>query len=77
MKNIINYLLMSIQLLAMDNKHYSYWLILIIISGMLYIIFGTIFVVFGFRGFLVIAGISFIVSLLYGLLYSISHESHN
>ncbi len=68
---------MSIQLLAMDNKHYSYWLILIIISGMLYIIFGTIFVVFGFRGFLVIAGISFIVSLLYGLLYSISHESHN
>ncbi len=77
MKNIINYLSMSIQLLAMDNKHYSYWLILIIISGMLYIIFGTIFVVFGFRGFLVIAGISFIVSLLYGLLYSISHESHN
>ena len=68
---------MSIQLLAMDNKHYSYWLILIIISGMLYIIFGTIFVVFGFRGFLVIAGISFIVSLLYGLLYSISHEFHN
>jgi|GEM_PF-3270358 hypothetical protein len=68
---------MSAQLLAMDNKHYSYWLILIIISGMLYIIFGTIFVVFGFRGFLVIAGISFIVSLLYGLLYSISHEFHN
>ena len=77
MKNIINYLLMSIQLLAMDNKHNSFWLILIIITVMLYIIFGTIFVVFGFRGFLVIAGISFIVSLLYGLLYSISHESHN
>lgn len=68
---------MSIQLLAMGNKHYSYWLILIIISGILYIIFGTIFVVFGFRGFLVIAGISFIVSLLYGLWYSISHESYN
>ena len=30
---IINYLLMFAQLLVMDNKYYSYWLALIILSG--------------------------------------------
>jgi len=61
----------------MDNKYYSYCLILIILSGIFYIIFGISYVIFGSRGFLIIAGISFIVSIFYGLWYSISHKFHN
>ena len=61
----------------MDNKYYSYWLTLIILSGIFYIIFGTSYVIFGFRGFFIIASVFFIVSVLYGLWYSISRESRS
>jgi NADH:ubiquinone oxidoreductase subunit 3 (subunit A) len=61
----------------MDNKYYSYWLAVIVLSGIFYIIFGTSYALFGLDGFLIIAGVLFIVSILYGIWYSVSHESHN
>lgn len=76
-ENIINYLLMFIQLLVMDNKYYSYWLALITLSGIFYIIFGTSYALLGFHGFLIIAGVLFLLSIIYGLWYSISRESHD
>lgn len=61
----------------MDHRYYSYWLALIILSGIFYVIFGTFYTVFGFSGFLIIAGVFFVISVLYGLWYSISHKSHS
>lgn len=58
----------------MDNKYYSYWLALVILSGIFYIIFGAFYAVFGFRGFLIVAGVFFVVSVLYGIWYSVSHK---
>ncbi|OED02902.1 hypothetical protein A9239_13995 [Methanosarcina sp. A14] len=57
----------------MDNKYYSYWLALIILSGIFYIIFGAFYAVFGFCGFLIVAGVFFVISVLYGI-YSVSHK---
>jgi len=74
---IINYLLMFAQLLVMDNKYYSYWLALIILSGIFYIVFGALYAFFGFRGFLIIAGVLFVVSIIHGLRHSIFREPHN
>jgi hypothetical protein len=61
----------------MDNKYHSYWLALIILSGIFYIIFERFYAIFGFSGLLIIAGVFFILSVLYGLWYSISHKSRS
>lgn len=61
----------------MDNKYYSYWLGLIILSGAFYLIFERSYILFGFRGFLILASIFFIVSVLYGLWYSISRKNRS
>jgi hypothetical protein len=61
----------------MDNKYHSYWLALIILSGIFYVIFEIFYSIFGFSGFLIIAGVFFILSVLYGLWYSISHKSRS
>jgi len=68
---------MFAQLLVMDNKYYSYWLALIILSGIFYIVFGALYAFFGFRGFLIIAGVLFVVSIIHGLRHSIFREPHN
>jgi hypothetical protein len=59
------------------NKYYSYWLALIILSGIFYIIFGASYALFGFNGFLIIAGTLLVLSIIYGLWYSITHKPHN
>jgi hypothetical protein len=57
----------------MDHNYRSYWLAFIILSGIFYIIFGASYAIFGFRGFLILASIFFILSILNGLWYSITH----
>lgn len=61
----------------MDHRYHSYWLVLVILSGIFYVILGTFYTVFGFSGFLIVAGVFFIVSVLYGLWYSIFHKFHS
>ncbi len=73
--NRIIYLIVFAKLLGMYNKYFSCGLAFIMLSGIFYTIFGASYIVFGFRGFLIIAGVFFAVSILYGLWYCISYES--
>lgn len=61
----------------MDNKYYSYGLAFILLSVISYILFEISYVIFGLRGFLIIAGILFVISILYGLWYSTSFQSRS